>query len=285
MKELLGILCLVLHDDFSACPIGTHHLSKCVDGAVFLLKSARKDIMLIMNGREKYITLSRRMEAVAGLISLCGVLADVGTDHGYIPIAMVQQKKVKKAIAMDLRVGPLERAKKHIAEYGLEDLIETRLSDGVAALSPGEADSIVVAGMGGELVMHILSDGEAVCRGAKELILQPQSELAEVRKYLAEEGYCIRQEDMVLDDGKYYPMMRVIPEPADELSEIEALYGPILLREKNPVLFSFLQKEERHFAEILNHLKRQTASEKLDVRIGQLQHKIECNRMAQMRFQ
>lgn len=274
----------MLYHVFSRCPIGTHPLLKCVDGAVFLLKSARKVIIWNMSGREKLIALSVRMEAVAGLISASGVLADVGTDHGYIPIAMVQRKKVKKAIAMDLRVGPLDRAKKHIAEYGLEDWIETRLSDGVAALTPGEADSIVVAGMGGELVMHILSDGEAVCRSAKELILQPQSELAEVRRYLAEKGYRIRQEDMVLDDGKYYPMMRVIPEPAEELSEIEALYGPILLRERNPVLFAFLQKEERHFGEILANLKGQPASEKLEVRIGQLEHKIECNRLAQMRF-
>lgn len=233
---------------------------------------------------EKLIALSKRMEAVAGLIFAGGVLADVGTDHGYIPIALVQRNKITGAIAMDLRAGPLDRAKKHIAEYGLEERIETRLSDGVAALAPGEADSIAVAGMGGELVMRILNDGDAVCRSAEELILQPQSELAEVRKYLAGKGYCIRQEDMVLDEGKYYPMMRVVPGHACELSETEALYGPILLAGKNPVLFAFLQKEERHFAELLTHLREQPSSPKLDGRIGQLEHRIECNRLAQQRF-
>ena len=122
-----------------------------------------------MKNGEKKITLSKRLEAVAGLIKRNGTLADVGTDHGYIPIAMVLRGHVEKAIAMDLRTGPLERARKHITAYGLEDRIETRLSDGVSALAKNEADSIVVAGMGGELVIHILETGKAVCKSAKEL--------------------------------------------------------------------------------------------------------------------
>jgi tRNA A22 N-methylase len=106
---------------------------------------------------------------------------------------------------------------------GLSDRIHTRLSDGTAALGVGEADTIVVAGMGGELVLHILTDGEAVCRSAKELILQPQSEIATVRRYLREHAYRIAAEDMVFEDGKYYPMMRVIPVEENETRGEEAL--------------------------------------------------------------
>ena len=117
----------------------------------------------------------------AALVTQGYTLADVGTDHGYIPIYLLQQKKIPAAIAMDINEGPLERAKEHIALYGLQAYIQTRLSDGVAALKPGEVEAVLIAGMGGGLVMHILKDGEKVCQSAKELILQPQSEIERVR--------------------------------------------------------------------------------------------------------
>ena len=107
------------------------------------------------------VKLSNRLSAVASFVTDGNVLADVGTDHGYIPIYLLQEKRIKKAIAMDINAGPLQRAKEHIALYGLKDYIETRLSDGVEALMPGEADTILIAGMGGGLVMHILEDGRA----------------------------------------------------------------------------------------------------------------------------
>jgi tRNA (adenine22-N1)-methyltransferase len=157
------------------------------------------------------ITLSKRLEAIASLITPGYIVADVGTDHGYIPIYQIQQNRSPSAIAMDLRKGPLQRAADHIQSCGLSDRIQTRLSDGPAALGVGEAETIVVAGMGGELVLHILTDGEAVCRSAKELILQPQSEIAGVRRYLREHAYRIVAENMIYEDGKYYPMMRVVP--------------------------------------------------------------------------
>ena len=94
------------------------------------------------------------MKAVAGMVTSGGVLADVGTDHGYIPIALVQRQKITGAIAMDINKGPLARAQENIASARLGDYIQTRLSDGVAALGEGEADSILIAGMGGELVIH-----------------------------------------------------------------------------------------------------------------------------------
>ena len=145
----------------------------------------------------------------AALVTQGYTLADVGTDHGYIPIYLLQQKKIPAAIAMDINEGPLERAKKHIALYGLQAYIQTRLSDGVAALKPGEVEAVLIAGMGGGLVMHILKDGEKVCQSAKELILQPQSEIEHVREFLREKGYTILAEDMVYEDGKFYPMMKV----------------------------------------------------------------------------
>ena len=137
----------------------------------------------------------------AALVTQGYTLADVGTDHGYIPIYLLQQKKIPAAIAMDINEGPLERAKEHIALYGLQAYIQTRLSDGVAALKPGEVEAVLIAGMGGGLVMHILKDGEKVCQSAKELILQPQSEIERVREFLREKGYTILAEDMVYESA------------------------------------------------------------------------------------
>ena len=155
------------------------------------------------------VKISNRLTTAAALVTQGYTLADVGTDHGYIPIYLLQQEKIPSAIAMDINEGPLERAKEHIALYGLQAYIQTRLSDGVAALKPGEVEAVLIAGMGGGLIMHILKDGEKVCQSAKELILQPQSEIERVREFLREEGYTILAEDMVYEDGKFYPMMKV----------------------------------------------------------------------------
>ena len=105
--------------------------------------------------------LSKRLAAVARLVSAGSRLADVGTDHGYVPISLVCEGKIPSAIAMDVNRGPLNRARAHIKAQGLEKYIDTRLSDGLAALAPGEADSVLIAGMGGMLMMRILSQGQA----------------------------------------------------------------------------------------------------------------------------
>ena len=153
--------------------------------------------------------LSKRMDRLASMVTEGSSLADVGTDHGYIPIALVQTGKVSRAIAMDINKGPLERAVLHIREQHLEDRITTRLSDGMTALKEGEADTVLIAGMGGALTVHILEGGAHCLASVKELILQPQSEIWLVREWLCEHGYKITDEDIVLDEGKYYPMMRV----------------------------------------------------------------------------
>ena len=122
--------------------------------------------------------LSKRLQAVADLVTPGMRLADVGTDHAYIPIYLTQNGLVPSAIAMDINKGPLERADTHILEHGLDGKIVTRLSDGLVNLKMEEADTMIAAGMGGGLVIHILNEDPAKTRSLKELILQPQSELS-----------------------------------------------------------------------------------------------------------
>ena len=155
--------------------------------------------------------LSKRLSAVAEFVTPGGCLVDVGTDHGYVPIALLEQQKISSAIAMDVNRGPLERAREHIAQYQMGDYIETRLSDGLHALRAGEGDSLLIAGMGGGLTVRILSEGEPLLSGFRELILEPQSDIDRVRAWLLEHGFFLAQENFVEEDGKYYPILRAVP--------------------------------------------------------------------------
>lgn len=229
------------------------------------------------------IKLSNRLSHLADMVTKDTILADVGTDHGYIPIYLVQTGKISKAYAMDIGKGPLLRAKEHIAQCGLGDYIETRLSDGVAALAPGEAETILIAGMGGGLVLHILTEGKAVVEKAKELILQPQSEIERVREYLYRNGYKIDREDMVCEDGKYYPMMHInLLEKAESIEytpqewKIIYRFGELLLQEKQEILHQYLLYRLSGYRQIQEGLNKQPKSETIDERLAEVEEEISC---------
>ncbi|MEY8427677.1 class I SAM-dependent methyltransferase [Lachnospiraceae bacterium 46-15] len=189
--------------------------------------------------------LSKRLLEVSGLVSCGSRLADVGTDHGYIPIWLTEQGVIRSAVAMDINRGPLLRAQENIRLHGLEEKIETRLSNGVAELRPGEADSVVIAGMGGSLMVKILEEGKEVLGTVKELVLQPQSDVCKVRRFLQGNGYRIDAERMVLEDGKFYPMMYAVHGKMEPLSDIEAMYGPCLLRGRDACLRLCIERERQ----------------------------------------
>ena len=216
--------------------------------------------------------LSKRLQAVANLVTPGKRLADIGTDHGYVPIWLYEQGRIPSALAMDLREGPLQRAKEHIRMHGLDEKIKTRLSDGLEKLHPGEADSIVIAGMGGMLVVKILTQGQAVLDSVQELILQPQSDLDAVREYLHRTGFVIVQEEMVFEEGKYYPMMKAVHGENTDDRKIWFLYGRLLLENRHPVLESYLQKEYDSCCKLLEKLSK-TATEVASRRCEELLEK------------
>lgn len=206
---------------------------------------------------EKNIVLSQRMRMVADMVSKGNVLADIGCDHGFVSIYLLENGICPKVIAMDVNEGPLLRAGEHIKERGLSPYIDVRLSDGMEKLLLGEADSILIAGMGGRLVIKILTDCMEKAKALKEIILQPQSELHLVREFLNESGFHILEENMVRDNGKYYPAMRVRwqqdgPKP---LSEEELWYGPFLLQGNNPVLREYLENEKAKYMQIAKDIE------------------------------
>lgn len=207
--------------------------------------------------------LSKRLQMVTDCVTKGNTVADVGCDHAYISIYLVENEIATRAVAMDINEGPLQRAACNVKEYGYENRIMTRLSDGLQKLQPGEADSIVIAGIGGDLMVRILSEGDACVKSAKELVLQPQSEVDKVRRYLHKLGFLIVQENMCIDDGKYYVVIHAKNEkiPYDEAKELTLLervenkYGPILLKQKHPILKQYLEKESKTTHLIIDNLK------------------------------
>ena len=203
--------------------------------------------------------LSNRLLAAAGMVTKGNIVADVGCDHAYTSIYLCQEGIAPKVIAMDVNKGPLAGAKAHVEQAGLLEQIDLRLSDGLAALAPGEADTVLLCGMGGLLMIKILSAYPETTASMKELVLQPQSEIGEVRKFLHKQGYRITKEHMLKEEGKFYVMMRAeqCAERQQELSECEYLYGKLLLEEKNEVLGEFLDREYRLRKDVLEALDGQ----------------------------
>lgn len=192
------------------------------------------------------VVLSARMQAVADMVSKGSRVCDVGCDHGYVSIYLVQQGISPRVFAMDINKGPLERAREHVEQAGLSKYITLRISDGLSAYRPGEAKTLICAGMGGRLMQRILEKEPEKTESFKELILQPQSELTTFRKFLRNMGYSIRWEDMILEEDKYYPIIKAVPDKERQTQADHKLsdrFGPVLLANKHPVLIKYLQKE------------------------------------------
>lgn len=201
--------------------------------------------------------LSLRLCAIADMVTEGNKLVDVGCDHGYLPVYLLLNKKIPSAVAVDVRKGPLSRAEEHISQYGLEAYIETRLSDGLSAVKPGEGDTLVIAGMGGPLMERILTEGKEVRETFREMILQPQSDIPHFRHFIRKEGWEIVKEEMILEDGKFYPIMKVLlvkKENMEKWTKEEEMFGKHLLAGKHPVLKQYLERELRIRNEILERL-------------------------------
>ena len=205
--------------------------------------------------------LSKRLNAVAELVTPGNRVADIGCDHAYTSIYLAENEISPHIIAMDVNQGPIDRATENIIRYGYRDRIETRKSDGLQKLSPGEADTVLIAGMGGALAIEILMQKPEVLKELRELVLQPQSELTKVRQMLSEQNFLIIKENMVKEDGKFYIMLKAVhnatisdPEKYRLVKEEHFSYGRLLLEQKHSVLFEFLEWEYRLNEGILDTL-------------------------------
>ena len=179
--------------------------------------------------------LSNRLSAIAELARGFERVADVGTDHGYIPVWLLETGSARHVIASDINVGPLERARLTAAENGITDGIEFAVSDGMAHLEKGAVDAVIIAGMGGETIVKILSAAREALSGVKTLILQPMTKTEELTAWLFANGYRVSDARLAEDDGELYLILCAMAGEAQKPSPA-ALYAPEKLLENRDAL-------------------------------------------------
>lgn len=175
----------------------------------------------------KQLALQPRLHLLARLVPEGCRLTDVGTDHGYLPVALLQQGRIAAAIASDIGAEPLEHARRTAMQYGVDGM-DFRLCAGLSGVAPEETDVIVIAGMGGETIISILQDASWTADGRHRLLLQPMTKAAALRRWLADNGYTFTDEHLVEDKGRIYPILCVEGGVFRALTEAEALCGVLL---------------------------------------------------------
>ena len=185
------------------------------------------------------INISNRLKCVASLVNKGARVADIGTDHAYLPIYLVQNGISNKVYACDVRKEPLRRAQLHIDEYGLSDKITTQLCDGLKGINKGDVDTVTICGMGGKLMKSILQAGIDKLGYNTQLVLSAQSELRDFRAYLLEAGIDIKSEHILLEDGKYYFTFSsvLISSPSSASCLSSAILGASVIRQEASFTF------------------------------------------------
>ncbi len=184
-----------------------------------------------------------RTEAIVSLVPKCEIVADIGTDHAYLPIELVRQKRVEKAIATDIRMGPLAIGVRHIHKAGLTERIECRLGPGLSALQEDEAEGVILAGMGGELIVDILQAEPEIAASLSFLVLQPMTKVAYLRRGLRALGWTIRNEKLAAEGKKIYVVIYAERgRNEQEVHPIEDEIGPILPESGDPLWPAYLEK-------------------------------------------
>ena len=154
--------------------------------------------------------ISNRLKTIAGLVTPGYIVADIGTDHGYVPLYLLKEGLIPKAIGIDMSKGALEKAGENARRFGLSDRIDLRCCDGLKGLEAGEAQCIIICGMGGILMTRILNESRDVALSAKEMILSPHRDLELVEDFLKEAGFVITVKETIEDKKKRYNILKAV---------------------------------------------------------------------------
>lgn len=178
------------------------------------------------------ITLDKRLSAVAALVRQDSRLADIGTDHAYLPVYLVQAGVCPSAIASDIGAGPLEAARHTVTANGLTSKIALRLGDGLATVKAGEVEDVAIAGMGGETIAAILEAAPWVKDGRIRLILQPMTRAEDLRRWLLHNGFSVSEEHLIVDGRHLYPVLAAEYTAAPPCEDEVCIYGGFFTAEE-----------------------------------------------------
>ena len=206
--------------------------------------------------------LDGRLAAVAALVPRGARAADVGTDHAYLAIALLNEQDVETVIATDKNEGPCAAARRTISASGFTNRVQVRLGDGLAPLSPGEVDTVCIAGMGGGLIASILAEGAAVLAEASRLVLQPMNDAAALRQWLYDNGWHIVEESLATADGRLYEIIAAEPGTEETPEPWLLTLGPVLWRNRPPLFARHVKAQTERLRRILYGMeKSETARE------------------------
>lgn len=206
--------------------------------------------------------LSKRLKRIAEHVDKCESVADIGTDHGYIPIYLVKERICKKAIASDINKGPIEKAKVNVAFEGVSDKVKCLLGPGLNPLKVGEVNGVILAGMGGNLTRDILLADMDKVKKYDFIILQPAQNPEVLREFLYKNDYEIIDEDLIKDEGRFYELFKVkYNENSEKLvfeDELEYEVSPLLREKGHPLFKEFIEEKISRCETILSFIKEDT---------------------------
>ncbi|MDQ2087239.1 class I SAM-dependent methyltransferase [Herbivorax sp. ANBcel31] len=200
--------------------------------------------------------LSGRLKLIAQMVPECNIVCDIGTDHAYIPVYLINNKKCEKAIASDVRLGPIHIAKRNIGEYNLLDSIETRVGDGLDSIKENETDVIIIAGMGGLIIKEILERGKSKAKKARALIIQPMYAIEVVHEWLCDNGFEVYDEELTKEGYKIYDVINA--KWTGKIKRKDNLYyhiGEKLFEKKDPLLKTHIENKIRQLDKIINEME------------------------------
>lgn len=225
------------------------------------------------------VNLSKRLKRVFDYIPEGTKLADIGSDHAYLPCYAVLNKRCTSAIVGEITEGPYNSARSTIRQSGLEGIVEARMGDGLEVLVPNEVDVITIAGMGGALISSILENGKEKLEGVETLVLQPNIGAHQIRNWLDKEGYSLVEEDILEEDGKIYEILVAskssLNSAYSEQKEMELFIGPHLLKNKNDAFMKRWKHEKNNFERILSQLESAKQTEESVQKIKEVEQKLQ----------
>lgn len=208
--------------------------------------------------------LSLRLRTICSMIDNCKTIADIGTDHGYIPIYLIKNKMCEFAIACDINKGPLEKAEENIKLENLEGNINLRLGSGFDVITPGEANAAIIAGMGGHLIKDLIESGMEVFKSLDYLILQPVQNPDVLRKYIYDSGFEVVKEELCIDEKIFYEIIKIRYANANE--NIRKVQNDIfyevsydLIKQKHPLVNNFIQYKINRYRNILEYIQEDSS--------------------------
>lgn len=203
--------------------------------------------------------LSLRLKTIASMVDKCECVADIGTDHGYIPIYLIRNGVCKRAIASDINKGPVEKAKFNVRIEDLQDKIDCRLGGGLSTLKEGEVQGIVIAGMGGNLIRDIIEENIDIFKEAEFAILQPVQNPEVLREYIYSKGYKIIDEELCIDENKFYEIIKIRYD--NNVQIVDSIFyevGEKLLSKNHPLVKDFIEYKIERCEKIFNNIKDNT---------------------------